>query len=110
MNCSDLGKQIKAAREASNMTQRELAEQISCTTQHISAMERGTKQPKLETLVSIANALGSSADFLLRDFLTVPCAPIASQAATILAKLPEEEQLRWLKVLRAFYENTGPVK
>jgi len=110
MNCSDLGKQIKAAREISNMTQRELAEQISCTTQHISAIERGTKQPKLETLVSIANVLGTSIDFLLRDILTVPCAPIASQAARILAKLPEEEQLRWLKVLLAFYEKTDPAK
>ncbi len=110
MNCSDLGKQIKAAREASGMTQRELAEQIGCTAQHISAMERGTKQPKLETLVSIANALGTSVDFLLRDFLTVPCAPIASQTARLLAELPEEEQLRWLKALLAFYENTNPIK
>ncbi len=110
MNCIELGKQIKAAREASNMTQRELAKQISCTTQHISAIERGTKQPKLETLVSIANVLGASADFLLRDFLTVPCAPVAGQTARILAKLPEEEQLRWLNALHAFYENTNPVK
>lgn len=110
MNCAELGKQIKAAREASNMTQRELAKQINCTMQHISAIERGTKQPKLETLISIANVLDASVDFLIQNFLTVPCAPIAGETARILAKLPEEEQLRWLKVLHAFYENTNSVK
>lgn len=110
MNCAELGKQIKAAREISNMTQRELAKQINCTMQHISAIERGTKQPKLETLISIANVLGASVDFLIQDFLTVPCAPIAGETARLLAKLSEEEQRRWLKALHAFYEDTNSVK
>ena len=51
------------------MTQRGLAESIGCTSQHISAIERGTKTPTLETFVDIAAALKVPADVLLQDVL-----------------------------------------
>lgn len=49
------------------MTQRELASAISCTPQHISAIERGAKTPTLETFVAIASTLRVPADVLLQD-------------------------------------------
>lgn len=51
------------------MTQRDLANAIGCTPQHISAIERGAKTPTLETFVAIAAALRVSADVLLQDVL-----------------------------------------
>ena len=51
------------------MTQRGLAKAIGCTPQHISAIERGTRTPTLETFVDIAAALKVPADVLLQDVL-----------------------------------------
>ena len=69
MNTKALGERIQIAREERCITQRELAEAVGCTPQHISAIERGVKTPTLETFVAIANALRVPADVLLQDVL-----------------------------------------
>ena len=69
MDTKAVGERIQIAREERCMTQRELAEVIGCTPQHISAIERGVKSPTLETFVAIANALRVPADVLLQDVL-----------------------------------------
>ena len=51
------------------MTQRDLANIIGCTPQHISAIERGAKTPTLETFIAIASALRVPADVLVQDIL-----------------------------------------
>ena len=69
MDTKAVGERIQIAREERCITQRELAEVIGCTPQHISAIERGVKSPTLETFVAIANALRVPADVLLQDVL-----------------------------------------
>ena len=69
MNAKAVGERIQIAREERTMTQRDLAETIGCTPQHISAIERGAKTPTLETFVAIAAALRVPADVLLQDVL-----------------------------------------
>ena len=69
METKAMGERIQIAREERCMTQRELAEVIGCTPQHISAIERGVKSPTLETFVAIANALRVPSDVLLQDVL-----------------------------------------
>ena len=69
MDTKAVGERIQIAREERCMTQRELAEAVGCTPQHISAIERGVKTPTLETFVAIANALRVPADVLLQDVL-----------------------------------------
>lgn len=69
MDTKAVGERIQIAREERCMTQRELAEAVSCTPQHISAIERGAKTPTLETFVAIAEALRVPADVLLQDVL-----------------------------------------
>ena len=69
MDTKAVGERIQIAREECCMTQRELAEVIGCTPQHISAIERGVKSPTLETFVAITNALRVPADVLLQDVL-----------------------------------------
>ena len=69
MDTKAMGERIQIAREERTMTQRDLAETIGCTPQHISAIERGAKTPTLETFVAIANALRIPADVLLQDVM-----------------------------------------
>lgn len=69
MDTKAVGERIQIDREERCMTQRELAEAVGCTPQHISAIERGVKTPTLETFVAIANALRVPADVLLQDVL-----------------------------------------
>ena len=64
-----MGERIQIAREERSMTQRDLANVIGCTPQHISAIERGAKTPTLETFVAIAAVLRVPADVLLQDVL-----------------------------------------
>lgn len=64
-----MGERIQIAREERSMTQRDLANAIGCTPQHISAIERGAKTPTMETFVAIASTLRVPADVLLQDVL-----------------------------------------
>lgn len=49
--------QIRAAREAKHMSQRELSARSGLTQSHISQIERGTMEPRLTSLVDVARAL-----------------------------------------------------
>lgn len=70
MDSKAVGARIKLYRAWAKMTQTELAEKLGCTSQHISAMERGIKTPRLDTFVSIANILGVQPGLLLQDVTT----------------------------------------
>ena len=69
MDTKAIGERIRIAREERCITQLELAKKVGCTSQHISAIERGAKTPTLETFVAIATALRVPADVLLQDVL-----------------------------------------
>ena len=69
MDTKAIGERIQIAREERCMTQLELAKKVGCTSQHISAIERGAKTPTLETFVVIAAVLRVPADVLLQDVL-----------------------------------------
>lgn len=68
MDSKALGARIQFHREQENITQVELAERIGCTPQHISAIERGVKTPKLETFAEICTALNVPPNLLLCDW------------------------------------------
>lgn len=53
-------KRLKAARIAKGVTQTELAARIGLTAQAVSSFEKGTKEPKMEMVKRIAEALGIS--------------------------------------------------
>lgn len=69
MDFKMLGARIRAYRKALNMTQEELAEKAEISLSFLGHLERGARQPSLETLVTLANALGASTDSLLQDSL-----------------------------------------
>lgn len=51
------GEKIKLARKRAGLTQKELGEKLGITYQQIGQYENGKRQPKLETLNKIADAL-----------------------------------------------------
>lgn len=104
MDIKVVGWRIKRMREAAHITQECLAHSVGCTPQHIGAIERGIKTPRLDTFVTIANTLGVSADLLLQDVLDTPVDSLASEISTAVAPLSPKLQKSVLDVLRAFSE------
>lgn len=62
----DMGQRILTRRKQLNMTQETLADLTHVTPQTISTAELGQKAMRPETMLNICEALGISADYLLR--------------------------------------------
>lgn len=92
MDCANLGKRIKSAREQCGYTQEQLAEIVGLSPMHISVIERGVKPPKLDTFLRIANALKVSADQLLQDELNNIGKTVTTEISMLVQDLPKHEQ------------------
>ncbi len=97
MDAKAVGQRIKAAREKKNMTQEDLAARINISPTHISVIERGTKIPRMDTFVAIANVLEVSADELLVDVVDRAAAGVASNLSAAIEVLPHEERNACIK-------------
>lgn len=104
MDGKAVGRRIKEAREKRHLTQEELAARIDISPTHVSVIERGTKIPRLDTFVAIANALEVSGDALLLDVVDHAAESQASDLSAALEGLPWEEKRRILKVMRTLME------
>ena len=102
MDLKAVGQRIKAAREAKNLTQEELAALVNLSTTHVSVIERGLEVTKFDTFVAIANALDISADALLIDVVTHSVTGVTNELSEMIEKLPKNEQKRILNAVRAF--------
>ena len=60
-----IGKRIRKRRQILEMTQKELAEAIGVTPQHISAIEQDKRDPSLSSLGKLAEELGATIDYLV---------------------------------------------
>lgn len=69
MDYVDLGRRVRKQRVSFNWTQEQLAEKVGVSTSFVGHVERGSRKASLETLVSIANALDVSLDYLLSSSL-----------------------------------------
>lgn len=67
MNKKEIGIVIKERRQSLNITQLELAELAGVGINTVVAIERGQGNPKLETLLLIADTLGLQIDLKLKD-------------------------------------------
>ena len=104
MDLKAVGQRIKAAREAKNLTQEELAALVNLSTTHVSVIERGLKVTKLDTFVAIANALDVSADALLIDVVPHSVTGVTNELSDMIGKLPKDEQKRILNAVRALVD------
>lgn len=107
MNTSSIGKRIRKFRESKGWRQEDFAEKIGLSVTYTGMIERGEKVPKLETFITIANALEVSADSLLADVLFVGYSIKSSEMTEEIASLPPEERERIYNVVKAMigFEN-----
>ncbi len=104
MDLKAVGLRIKAAREAKNLTQENLAALVDLSPTHISVIERGLKTVRLDKFVAIANALDVSADYLLVDVVTHSVQGLMNELPEEIHKLPLDEQKRLIKAIKAYVE------
>ncbi len=62
-----LGRRVRALREAQRLTQEEFAKRCDISVSFASLLERGERSPSYETLLAIAEALGVSVAELFRE-------------------------------------------
>lgn len=61
------GQNIRHARQNADMTQDQLAEKSGVSQGHLSAIERGTFEPKLRTIIRLSKALKVRAASLIPE-------------------------------------------
>lgn len=86
------------------MTQEKLAEVVDISSTYLSAIERNTKYPKLDTFIRIANAIGASTDELLQDVLTIRQHKEYTLREEKLRKLSVRERNKIYRVLDVMIE------
>ena len=94
MDLKAVGLRIKAAREAKNLTQENLA----------ALVDLSLKTVRLDKFVAIANALDVSADYLLVDVVTHSVKGLMNELPEEIHKLPLDEQKRLIKAIKAYVE------
>ena len=107
MDAQKVGRRIQAVRKARGLTQAELSQMVDLSTKYISNVECGFKTPKLNTFVSIANALQCDANLLLADVLNVTTGQESGLVSKRLLALPPEEQRRILRVLEVIIDESA---
>lgn len=91
LNYLEIGANIRCQRQKKGIKQKELADEVNVSPQHISHIETGRSQPSLSTLVEIANVLGTDLNTLLGNNLTLSREYVLnSQVAQILSNIPDE--------------------
>ena len=96
MDYEKLGDNIRNYREQQGFTQEKLAELSNISEKHLSKIERGKINIKIDTLVNIADALGTSVDKLLLDASSYVEPDYISQITYHLSKLSRKDQERLL--------------
>ena len=91
---------LKRLRARSGLSQAELAERASLSTQHIAALEQGRKEPSLGTLDALSRALSvSHAELFVPDDRT-PRLGFVAEVAELLAGLSQAQRERVLVIMR----------
>lgn len=64
-----MGSRLCQRRKELHLTQKELAERVNISNNHMSGIENGEKRPSLETLLIICHELGISLDYLFHGVM-----------------------------------------
>lgn len=89
MDYTLLGKRIRDERLLLRLTLEKLAERTDKSINFIGQIERGEGKPSLETMVDIANALGTTVDSLLQDNVKAVNDSIGKEVEVIIRTLDD---------------------
>ncbi|MDA8228838.1 MAG: helix-turn-helix transcriptional regulator [Desulfitobacterium hafniense] len=105
-----LGQRIREERTKYRLTQEQLAEDAEVNESYIGQVERGEKNPSLETVVSIANSLGVTVDYLLQEEVNVKPNSLINELIS-LAKDKDPDELRlMINICRMISEYSSKLK
>lgn len=82
---------IQARRKALGLSQEELAQRMGVSRQSVTKWETGLSAPDLDRLVELADTLGVSLDYLLRDQVELSDVP-SEPGESIPGEIPSEEK------------------
>ena len=100
-----LGSKIAGKRKDLGMTQQDLADKLSVTRQTVSRWEAGTVMPDIDKISDIAELLGVSCDYLLKDDLQDEHGAAAPKSG--ISRLLEESLGR--KIRLNFFEDEADI-
>ena len=107
MTTDSIGRNIRKYRMEKKMRQEDLAEKTGLSANYIGMLERSEKLPALDTLISILNALGITADAVLCDVLENGCSVKYSLLNDKLQSLPEAERNKIYEVIDTLIKHSG---
>ncbi|MBR5179217.1 MAG: helix-turn-helix transcriptional regulator [Lachnospiraceae bacterium] len=96
-----LGTRIKELRQEIGLTQESLAEIVGCNTSHISNIENNHTKVSLNVLLTIANTLNTSIDYLLSDQYDSEASALDNEILHQVSVLPVSKKKQILRVIKA---------
>ena len=105
MNKITFGKRLREARLEKGYTQQMLAKLADIGVVYISEIERGLKMPSLNIFIKLIEALGVSADFILRDELTSGSKYVYDEITQKLKHLTPKQRKTAICILEAYLHN-----
>lgn len=99
------GKRIKEARSKSHFTQEVLAEKADIAVTYLGEIERGEKTPSLDVLISLAESLEVSCDYLLRDSVESGAVYVDADISRKLSGLTRKQRITAEAILDAYIKS-----
>lgn len=105
MDYISLGKRIREERLKLNLTQEQLAESIDVSTAYVGQIERGEKGLTLETLIKIANRLGITIDYILKESVNLENDNFMNQLKQLFNGRSIKEKQMALDILKVMFSH-----
>ena len=99
------GKRIKEARNKAHFTQEVLAEKADIAVTYLGEIERGEKTPSLDVLISLAESLQVSCDYLLRDSVESGAVYVDADISSKLSGLTRKQRITAEAILDAYIKS-----
>lgn len=100
-----IGRRIRQRRQEKNLKQKDIAELLDVSNNHISSIENGKVVPSLEMLMNLCNLLEVSPDYLLIGVMHRNCIP--QNVCEKLLLCNEDDQQLISKMVDLFVERNG---
>lgn len=98
-----LGQRLREERLKLGLTQAKLAEDVDISEAYVGQIERGERNLALDTLVRLANRLGASVDYLLKDSVYDSNDNIVNQFRQLIASHSTEHQQMVIDVIKTIF-------
>ena len=99
------GKRVREARNKAHFTQEVLAEKVDIAVTYLGEIERGEKTPSLDVLIGIADSLGVSCDYLLRDSVEAGAVYIDADISRKISGLTRKQKITAEAILDAYIKS-----